>query len=177
MQGVNSHAVYQPSDHSDLLTCANNTRHLASPRMRSRAWNCHTASSRSTSLEWSGTTSATYSANACRAPCGPWDAVAIRQSAEHCCNVLQHTIPADSVLQDKRQTVHRPGVPRPTPAAPARSRAHLVRRYGSYSSRSRGTWIGKPWLVRLAPEGWLLQHSQQPPPFVQAVLQEQRRAA
>jgi hypothetical protein len=39
-------------------------------------------------------------------------------------------------------------------------RAHLVRRYGLYSSRSRGTWIAKPWLVRLAPEGWKQQHSQ-----------------
>ena len=33
-----------------------------------------------------------------------------------------------------------------------------MRRYGLYSSRSRGTWIGKPWLVRLAPEGWKQQH-------------------
>jgi hypothetical protein len=32
-------------------------------------------------------------------------------------------------------------------------RSHLVRRYGLYSSRSRGTWIEKPWLVRLAPGG------------------------
>jgi hypothetical protein len=29
-------------------------------------------------------------------------------------------------------------------------RAQMVRRYGLYSSRSRGTWIAKPWLVRLA---------------------------
>ena len=41
-------------------------------------------------------------------------------------------------------------------------RTHLVRRYGLCSSRSRGTWTGKPWLVHLAPEGWLQQHSQQP---------------
>jgi hypothetical protein len=34
-------------------------------------------------------------------------------------------------------------------------RTHLVRRYGLYSSRSRGTWSGKPWLRPLAPEGWL----------------------
>ena len=38
-------------------------------------------------------------------------------------------------------------------------RTHLVRRYGLYSSRSRGTWSRKPWLVRLAPEGWLEQHA------------------
>ena len=52
------------------------------------------------------------------------------------------------------------------------ARAHLVRRYGLYSSRSRGTWSRKPWLLPLAPEGWLQQHPQQPPPPVQAVLQE-----
>jgi hypothetical protein len=51
------------------------------------------------------------------------------------------------------------------------ARAHLVRRYGLYSSRSRGTWSRKPWLVRLAPEGWLQQHHQQPPPPVRTVLQ------
>jgi hypothetical protein len=28
-----------------------------------------------------------------------------------------------------------------------------------------GTWIGKPWLVRLAPEGWKQQHSQQQLPL------------
>ena len=33
-----------------------------------------------------------------------------------------------------------------------------ARRYGLYSSRSRGTWSGKPHLVRLAPEAWRLQH-------------------
>jgi hypothetical protein len=43
-------------------------------------------------------------------------------------------------------------------------RTHLVRRYGLYSSRSRGTWSRKPWLVRLAPQGWAQQHAQQPPP-------------
>ena len=32
-------------------------------------------------------------------------------------------------------------------------RVHLVRRYGLYSSRSRGTWARKPWLLRLAPQG------------------------
>jgi len=47
-----------------------------------------------------------------------------------------------------------------------------VRRYGLYSSRSRGTWSGKPWLVRLAPEGWLLQHPQLPPLSVQAALRD-----
>jgi hypothetical protein len=39
-------------------------------------------------------------------------------------------------------------------------RAHLVRRYGLYSSRSRGTWMRKPHLVRLAPQGWIQQHEQ-----------------
>jgi len=33
-------------------------------------------------------------------------------------------------------------------------RLRLIRRYGLYSSRSRGTWPRKPYLVRLAPEGW-----------------------
>ena len=42
------------------------------------------------------------------------------------------------------------------------ARAHLVRRYGLYSSRSRGTWSRKPWLVRLAPAGWLQQHPHAP---------------
>jgi hypothetical protein len=36
--------------------------------------------------------------------------------------------------------------------------AHPIRRYGLYSSRSRGTWSRKPYLVRLAPEGWKEQH-------------------
>ena len=52
------------------------------------------------------------------------------------------------------------------------ARTHLVRRYGLYSSRSRGTWSPKPWLVRRAPEGWPRLHSQQPPPHVQALLQD-----
>jgi hypothetical protein len=39
-------------------------------------------------------------------------------------------------------------------------RARLVRRYGLYSSRSRGSWPRNPHLVRLAPEGWKQQHSQ-----------------
>ena len=38
-------------------------------------------------------------------------------------------------------------------------RTHLVRRYGLYSSRSRGTWSRKPWLLPLAPQGWLQQHA------------------
>jgi hypothetical protein len=52
------------------------------------------------------------------------------------------------------------------------ARAHLVRRYGLYSSRSRGTWTRKPWLVRLAPEGWLQQHPQHPPVPLQATLRD-----
>ena len=40
------------------------------------------------------------------------------------------------------------------------ARTRLIRRYGLYSSRSRGTWSRKPWLVRLAPQGWVGQHEQ-----------------
>jgi hypothetical protein len=36
--------------------------------------------------------------------------------------------------------------------------ARLIRRYGQYSSRSRGTWLRKPHLLRLAPEGWKKDH-------------------
>jgi hypothetical protein len=39
-------------------------------------------------------------------------------------------------------------------------RSHLVHRYRFYSSRSRGTWMRKPYLVRLAPERWKQPHSQ-----------------
>jgi hypothetical protein len=38
----------------------------------------------------------------------------------------------------------------------------LIRRYGLYSSRSRGTWSRKPHLARLAPEGWQKDHQPQP---------------
>jgi hypothetical protein len=48
------------------------------------------------------------------------------------------------------------------------ARAHLVRRYGLYSSRSRGTWMRKPWLLPLAPEGWLQQHHLQYAPAASA---------
>jgi hypothetical protein len=40
-------------------------------------------------------------------------------------------------------------------------RLRLIRRYGLYSSRSRGTWLRKPHLVRLAPEGWRQEHAAQ----------------
>ena len=40
-------------------------------------------------------------------------------------------------------------------------RLRLIRRYGLYSSCSRGTWLRKPHLVRLAPEGWRQDHSAQ----------------
>jgi hypothetical protein len=51
------------------------------------------------------------------------------------------------------------------------ARAQLVRRYGLYSSRSRGTWHRKLYLLRLAPEGrcsgppegWVRQHGQHLP--------------
>ena len=38
----------------------------------------------------------------------------------------------------------------------------LIRRYGLYSSRSRGTWSRKPHLTRRAPEGWQKDHHEQP---------------
>jgi hypothetical protein len=37
----------------------------------------------------------------------------------------------------------------------------LIRRYGLYSSRSRGKWLRKAHLVRLAPEGWRQDHNVQ----------------
>jgi hypothetical protein len=40
-------------------------------------------------------------------------------------------------------------------------RLRLIRRYGLYSSRSRGTWLRKSHLVRLAPEGWRQEHAAQ----------------
>jgi Putative transposase len=40
-------------------------------------------------------------------------------------------------------------------------RLRLIRHYGLYSSRSRGTWLRKPHLVRLAPEGWRQDHNVQ----------------
>jgi hypothetical protein len=42
--------------------------------------------------------------------------------------------------------------------------AHLVRRYGLYSSRCRATWSDRPYLVRLAPAGWREQHGSQSEP-------------
>ena len=42
------------------------------------------------------------------------------------------------------------------------SRCRLLRSYGPYSSRSRGTWSRQPHLVRLAPEGWKRDHQPQP---------------
>ena len=36
--------------------------------------------------------------------------------------------------------------------------AHYIRRYGLYASRTRGTWSGKPYLVRLAGPGWHAAH-------------------
>ena len=40
-------------------------------------------------------------------------------------------------------------------------RVRWIHRYGLYSSRSRGTWLRKPYLVRLAPEGWRQDHAAQ----------------
>jgi len=42
------------------------------------------------------------------------------------------------------------------------SRRRLIRTYGLYSSRARGTWSRQPHLVRLAPEGWKRDHPPQP---------------
>ncbi len=44
------------------------------------------------------------------------------------------------------------------PWASALRSSARARRYGLYSSRSRGTWSRKPYLLRLAPEGWKEQH-------------------
>jgi hypothetical protein len=41
-------------------------------------------------------------------------------------------------------------------------RLRLIRCYGLYSSRSRGTGLRKPHLVRLAPEEWRQDHAAQP---------------
>jgi hypothetical protein len=40
-------------------------------------------------------------------------------------------------------------------------RVRLIRRYGLYSSRSRGTWLRKPHLARPAPEGRKQDHAAQ----------------
>ena len=42
------------------------------------------------------------------------------------------------------------------------SRCRLIRTYGLYSSRARGTWFRQPHLIRLAPEGWKRDHQRQP---------------
>ena len=42
------------------------------------------------------------------------------------------------------------------------SRCRLIRTYGPYSSRGRGTWSRSPHLLRLAPEGWKRDHPPQP---------------
>jgi hypothetical protein len=51
------------------------------------------------------------------------------------------------------------------------SRSRLIRAYGLYSSRARGTWSRQPHLVRLAPEGWKRDH--QPEPSVRIGVPEQ----
>jgi len=40
--------------------------------------------------------------------------------------------------------------------------SRLLRTYGLYSSRARGTWSRSPHLLRLAPEGWKRDHPPQP---------------
>jgi hypothetical protein len=42
------------------------------------------------------------------------------------------------------------------------ARNRLIRCYGLYSSRARGTWSHAPHLLRLAPEGWRHNHPAQP---------------
>ena len=51
------------------------------------------------------------------------------------------------------------------------SGCRLIRGYGLYSSRGRGTWSRQPHLVRLAPEGWKRDHQPEPPVRV-GVLEE-----
>ena len=51
-------------------------------------------------------------------------------------------------------------------------RLRLIRRYGLYSSRSRGTALRKPHLVRLAPEGWRQKHVVQEGLRIVAVITE-----
>ena len=51
------------------------------------------------------------------------------------------------------------------------SRSRLIRTYGLYASRARGTWSGQPPLVRLAPEGCKRDH--QPEPLVRIGVHEQ----
>jgi hypothetical protein len=46
------------------------------------------------------------------------------------------------------------------------SRSRLIRTYGLYSSRTRGTWSRCPHLLRLAPEGWKRDHQPQPSPRI-----------
>ncbi len=41
------------------------------------------------------------------------------------------------------------------------ARVHLVRYYGLYSSRGRGIWKNTPYIVRLAPEGWIKKQEEQ----------------
>jgi hypothetical protein len=42
------------------------------------------------------------------------------------------------------------------------SRSRLLRTYGLYSARARGTWARSPHLLRLSPEGWKPYHLPQP---------------
>jgi len=42
------------------------------------------------------------------------------------------------------------------------SRSRLLRTYGLYSARARGTWARSPHLLRLPPEGWKPYHPPQP---------------
>ncbi len=41
------------------------------------------------------------------------------------------------------------------------ARVHLVRYYGSYSSRTKGVWKTESYIVRLTPEGWLKRQEEQ----------------
>ncbi len=38
---------------------------------------------------------------------------------------------------------------------------HLIRRYGLYSSRTKGAWDSMPHVAERAPEGWKIQHKNQ----------------
>jgi hypothetical protein len=72
----------------------------------------------------------------------------------------QKLFPAIGFLVDLLQHLPDAGAHLIPWASALRSSAR-ARRYGLYSSRSRGTWSRKPYLVRLAPEGWKEQHALQ----------------
>jgi hypothetical protein len=73
----------------------------------------------------------------------------------------KHFSPLDFIAQ---LTLHIPraAVTRSVTVAPPRGR-HLVRRYGLYSSRARGTWKDRPALCTRAPLHWYGREAVEPP--------------